>query len=98
MSDSVLSKFNSYMADNGQAAFFGFTDCKSGSDLSMYCSSCVNRIMGADLPFRGTAIDLILSGHQPRTFDPILAVEFSGRFSGAIADAKKLIRGARIIL
>jgi|SRR6185437_10051001 len=96
MSESVLSRFNSYMAANGEAAFFAFTDCQSGSEFSIYASRCVNRIMGADLPFKGLSVDLILNGYQPKSLDPILAVDFFTVFKGAIIEAKKLIRRTTI--
>ena len=91
MPEAVLSRFNSYMATNGEATFFAFTGCKSASELEMFSSSCTNRIMGANLPFKGLAVDFILQGHEPKSLDPFLATAFFGCFHETIIEAKKII-------
>lgn len=96
MSAAVLSRFNGVRQATAGATFSAFMECKSSADYPTYFSRCVNRILGASLPFQGSTIDLILKGHEPKTFNPALDATFGSLFVETTIAAKKLLSGANI--
>jgi len=98
MSRQVLERFNNVTQESGESAFYAFTGFKSQKDYEKFFFGCVNRILGANLPFafEGTTLDMMLKGYEPKTLNPALGAAVGHVFVGALVAVETLLQNTSI--
>jgi hypothetical protein len=80
MPDGVCAKLRAIEGKTESAAFASFNACKDGTELLIFFSSYVRRILGASVPSEHSAFENELSGVRRQITDPILAASVCGLF------------------
>jgi hypothetical protein len=80
MSDAVYAKWRAVGEKTEFAAFASFNACKDGTELLIFFSHYVRRILGASAPSEHSAFENEVSGVRRQITDPILAASVCGMF------------------
>ena len=80
MSDDTCAKLRAVGEKTEFAAFASFNACKDGTELLIFFSQYVRRILGASAPSEHSAFENEPSGIRRQITDPILAASVCGMF------------------
>jgi hypothetical protein len=80
MSDDACAKLRAVGEKTESATFASFNACKDGTELLIFFSQYVRRILGASAPAEHSTSENELSGVRRQITDPILAASVCGLF------------------
>jgi hypothetical protein len=97
MSNEICAKFRVLIERTETAAFASFNACKDGTELLVFFSRYVSRMLGTSLPFaEHSAFEDELSDVRYQITDPILAASVCGLFVKFCTATKEYLEQAPI--